>query len=144
MPTQHCDCGARYRFPDTAIGKRAKCKKCGTILTLVDEDDLAPIPIAGNPFADEVANAVQQEKSTHASTSEAGKPVSAAFLPTSETVGKLGPVVIEEVENSKSYGQNIIAAFLFPTSVNNAITFVVLWVVFVTLQPRAMASALQM
>ena len=31
MPTCRCQCGTGYRVADTAIGKKAKCKKCGAV-----------------------------------------------------------------------------------------------------------------
>lgn len=31
MPRVACACGARYQLPDTAVGRRARCKKCGGV-----------------------------------------------------------------------------------------------------------------
>lgn len=73
MPKFQCACGAKYRFPDSAMGKKAKCKRCGVVFTLeVDED--GPIPIAkdppdfgDSPLVDKVAAAESRVRSLPAS-----------------------------------------------------------------------------
>ena len=45
MPTQRCECGAKYRFPESSLGKRAKCKKCGAVFKLTGKEDDGTIPI---------------------------------------------------------------------------------------------------
>lgn len=128
MPTLRCECGAKYRFPESAIGKRAKCKKCGTIIVLEGEDE-GPIPIADDGYMDEMAAAAKRAPAVAETTA----PVSAGHLPSSETAGRLAPVVVEEADKPKTYGQSILAAFLFPTSLHNALTFIFLWVAFFVL-----------
>lgn len=129
MPTQHCQCGAKYRFPDSSVGKRAKCKKCGAVLTLAAEEENSPILLADDDFIDEADAAAKGDRAV----TEAAPPVSAVYLPSSETVGRLGHLVVEEADKSKSYAQNIYASFFFLTSVHNALTFIVLWFVFFVL-----------
>lgn len=34
MAKHLCSCGAKYKLPDTAIGKKAKCKHCGAVFTV--------------------------------------------------------------------------------------------------------------
>lgn len=34
MPIQRCTCGAKYRLPESAVGKRVKCKKCGAVFSV--------------------------------------------------------------------------------------------------------------
>lgn len=34
MMTLKCKCGAKYRLPESAAGKRGKCKKCGGVFTV--------------------------------------------------------------------------------------------------------------
>ena len=59
MPTKHCECGAKYRFPEESVGKRAKCKKCGAIFTLEDEDEIKVVPLAEPDSLGDLASAVQ-------------------------------------------------------------------------------------
>lgn len=133
MPTQHCQCGAKYRFPDSSIGKRAKCKKCGSVLTLADEDENSPIPLADDGFMDEAAVAAEQARSatsTHENGAEsphAGLPVSAAYLPSSESVGRLGTLVVEQDGVPPSYTSDLLRTFLFPSSAGNLVTFFFVW-----------------
>jgi hypothetical protein len=47
-----CGCGARYRAPDSAAGRRARCKKCGAVFTLQSTpaaESPPPIPKAKTP-----------------------------------------------------------------------------------------------
>ena len=58
MAVHVCTCGARYRIPDSAVGKRARCKHCGAELTLTGGDSSearAPGPRAGARGSDEAA-----------------------------------------------------------------------------------------
>ena len=67
MPTIHCQCGAKYRFPESSIGKRAKCKKCGTVFVLEPDDDEGTIPLADDAeVRDEVAVAAEEAKAATA------------------------------------------------------------------------------
>ena len=54
MAKCYCECGAKYRVPDESLGKQAKCKQCGAVFTLTQEDD-GPIPLA-----DDLDDAVRQ------------------------------------------------------------------------------------
>ena len=124
MPKCRCPCGAKYRVAEEAIGKNAKCKKCGEVFTLEPEDE-GTIPIA-----DEVANVSQQ---TSLATADAPGGSPARFDPST-----LPPPVIERVSHPadettgkvSTYVGSIFSAFLFLSSLHNALTFVVLWVVF--------------
>jgi len=40
MPTVHCQCGANYKVAAAALGKRARCKKCGQVFKLEIRDEL--------------------------------------------------------------------------------------------------------
>ena len=42
MPVIRCGCGARYRVPDSARGKRVRCKKCGQAFTVPAAKPAAP------------------------------------------------------------------------------------------------------
>ncbi|MCG3136900.1 MAG: hypothetical protein HJJLKODD_00738 [Phycisphaerae bacterium] len=39
MPNVTCTCGAKFRFPDSVIGKKAKCRQCGHIFEITTEDE---------------------------------------------------------------------------------------------------------
>ena len=123
MPTNRCKCGAKYRYPESSIGKRAKCKKCGTIFTLKSEDDEAPIPIAADSdMRSEIAAAAAQAKSAPATP-----PVSAAYLPSADSEGRLGRTVIEEAPAPTSYLRSLASTVMFLRSGHNAAMFVVVW-----------------
>ncbi len=50
MASYTCTCGVRYRLPDDAGGKRARCKKCGTVFTVPKEPATIPLaPVALQP-----------------------------------------------------------------------------------------------
>jgi len=107
MPTRECKCGARYRFPESAVGKRAKCQKCGTVLILEAEADQGVLAIADEPAAPQPS-----------------APVSAACLPSAESPGRLGHVVVEEAAVPPSYAGALLRTLLFPTVLANFLTFV--------------------
>lgn len=125
MPTQRCPCGAKYRFPDSALGKRAKCKKCGAVFTLEPEEDEGAIPIAEPGIEDEFAAAAEQAAAAPAAA-ERPPPLSAAYLPSAESAGRLGPAVVEETAAPTSYARSLLATLLFPTSIRNLATFIII------------------
>ena len=125
MPTQHCECGAKYRFSESAIGKRARCEKCGTIITLQPEENALPVPLADEPdrLGDLATSAEQGDAAP--TVPEEPPPVSMAYLPSADSVGRLGKVVIEEAERPTSYARSLVSTFLFPTSGGNLVTFMI-------------------
>lgn len=126
MPTQRCECGVKYRFPESAIGKRAKCKKCGTIFRIQPEDEPETIPLADEDPLGGLASAVDRSAVAPAKTVE--RPVSAASLPSAESEGRLGRVAIEDRPTRPSYAKSLLQGLMFPTaSVGNAVTFGILW-----------------
>ena len=127
MPTLHCQCGAKYRFPESAVGKRAKCKKCGVIFTIEPEEDAGPIPLADEGAEDQWSADIDTARGQAESAQP--PPVPGAHLPSSETAGRLGPVIVEKADTPKTYAQGLFAALFFATSLHNALTFIVLWVV---------------
>jgi hypothetical protein len=132
MPTQRCECGAKYRFPESAVGKRAKCKKCGTIIVLEGEDEGA-IPIADDGFMDEMAAAAERSKTPSATPGEpgtpthVGPPVSEADLPSSEATGRIGKVLIERDVAPPSYWKSLFTTLMFPSTAGNLVTFAFVW-----------------
>jgi len=125
MPRYTCSCGARFRFPESAVGKRSKCKQCGTLFTLVD-DEAGVIPVADDFDAspDAAPDAVADPPS----------PVQGRiFVPTS--VSTSTPSVEQDVEQiagnafKPSFLTDVLWTFLFPSSPGNLITFLIIWVV---------------
>ncbi len=147
MPTQHCECGAKYRFSDASLGKRAKCKECGTVFSLVGDEELGPIP-----FADE---GVTSPEVATPNTAPAHGPAEAPVCPGCRITLPVGAKICvdcgidlatgREIATSqeksheyasdrpRTYAQDILATFMFPTSLRNAITFGVLCVVILLL-----------
>lgn len=128
MPKHTCSCGARYSFPDSAAGKRAKCKKCGEVFTLPEAEEEGIFAIAGeeSPFAAEAAAAAS------ASKSKAEEYARAAILAQSRGVGQ---TVLETSDadptplpmHSRGYVNSITDSFFFITSLGNLLVFMVIW-----------------
>lgn len=113
MPHVVCQCGSRFKFAETHIGKKAKCKKCGTILTL--EDDEAPIAIADEPdWGKEIEQATQNAHSL-------------AAPPTKIPPGGIPKVIIEKPEKPDTYARSFVKTLLFPTSLGNFFNFSGIW-----------------
>ncbi len=124
MPTQYCECGAKYRFPDSAVGKRAKCKKCGTILVLraeLDDGTLAIAPEEPSPAptahsqVDSISAAPQQGKIFKS-------PAPADTPPPRGTV-ESAPAA----DGKRGYWSDVLWTFLFPANPSSLITFLVIW-----------------
>ncbi|MHC5110689.1 MAG: hypothetical protein ACYTHJ_12535 [Planctomycetota bacterium] len=96
MPEFVCSCGTKYKLPDSAIGKKAKCKKCGNIFK-VEAEETGPIPIAGDfDLTGEVDAALNRgEKRDQAQVTGAASP---DFDPS-----KLPPPIIETSDGGVSH-----------------------------------------
>ncbi len=132
MPKLTCQCGAKYRFAETAIGKKAKCKKCGTILT-IEAEDQGPIPIADEPdWGDEVGAAAEHGERTGPRQGDLYIPPNApaamamASAPTAPAVPSSA--------TARTYTSDVLWTFLFPASPSNLVSFLVVWVL-MTLAP---------
>jgi predicted Zn finger-like uncharacterized protein len=118
MPTEICpECGAKYRVPDGAEGRKAKCKKCGAVFVIggEQEDDLFN-------FADAI--------DTPPTRVEAGASAAAAAVDAGSAEG-YRPYQGSAAGGTSQFIQSIVQTFLFPLSFGNLITFVVLWVVLI-------------
>ncbi|MGD2110462.1 MAG: hypothetical protein PVI86_13865, partial [Phycisphaerae bacterium] len=134
MPTKYCQCGARYRFSESDIGRRAKCKKCGTIIILEEEDESGPIPIAENaPWGPRADAAPETVSSTPPASSAFPGAGTVPRAPSAEEARpRFGaPTTAEEQEpaHPKSYPEDVIASFFFLGSPYNLLIFLALWVV---------------
>ncbi len=129
MPTYRCECGAKYRFPESAIGRRARCKECSAVFTL-EEDDTGPIPLADEPG---------RSRGTHDLLHAEGRVFAGPDLASDAALG-LPSAPLQAAEPLRSapllgaltpaqgYGQSILWTFLFLASPRNMLTFVVAWV----------------
>jgi len=129
MAKYTCSCGARYKFPDSALGKRAKCKKCGEVFTLevvdeVEEDGifaLADEPVTSqashveNPVDPEVA-VTQQQKGEIAFT---------GFSMSGDSSVIDSPALDVAKNPGKSFASDVFWTFLFPSTPSNLITFLI-------------------
>ena len=125
MPHHTCDCGARYRFPESSIGKRSKCKQCGAVFTLVDDEN-GVIPVAEDIGA-----------SPDAAPEGNVRPLSPVQGEIFAPAGSLGSIpsvgpTLEQVAGDAlkpDFSTDVLWTFLFPASPGNLITFIVIWVV---------------
>jgi len=119
MPKYTCNCGARYRFPDEAAGKRSRCKKCGLVFTLPAADD-GIIPFAEeDPFMAEAVDAAAVVKQ-------------GALQLTPESPGAAhgsmeGAGVSAVAPPARGFASNVLWTFLFPTEVGDLFTFLGIW-----------------
>jgi len=123
MAKYTCTCGARYKFPDSATGKQARCKKCGVVFTLPEEDDDGLIPIAeqDNAFEEAAKAAAAMPKQGELFIPPAGPgAVSAGSL----DAGPLGAIP----RPTRTFAADVLWTFLFPTSAGNLMTFLGIWI----------------
>ena len=130
MLKHQCPCGAKYKFEPQHAGKRAKCKRCGAVFVVpTEEEDSGMIPIADAPVGlmEEVAAAVQR----------GAPPPPPAPSPFPPGMTAPPPVVIEPplepdeplaVPGDGGYTSSLAQSFLFASSANNLVTFVIMWV----------------
>jgi len=111
MPIYRCKCGAKYKIPESAVGRRVRCKKCDHLFT-VPKAEPEIIPFAVVP---------EEETGTFAPQFESS--------PDHPDDG-LAPAPIE-VRAEKGYAQSVLWAFLFLSQPGNLITFFFLWFIFV-------------
>ena len=128
MATCRCHCGAKYRVPDSAIGKRSKCKKCGTVFTIEAEDE-GPIPIADDiGLADEVGAAIERGHAPVAQSDQGRLVVPPGSPAALVTAGPASAVAAGPAEVKRGYLSNVLWSFLFLATPSNLITFIVMWV----------------
>lgn len=108
MAKYQCVCGAKYRFADSAVGKKAKCKRCGAVFTL--EADDGPIPIADDP--PDVSDSPSSDRPRVSGPSP---------FPSS-------PPIVDSPTPARGYGDSILWTIFFPSSIRNLLTFVAIWI----------------
>jgi len=125
MSKHACPCGARYTFPDSAAGKRAKCKKCGEVFTLPEaEPEEGVFAIAQDEFsfaAEAAAHAQKADEYAKAAAVAQARGVGQTVLETSDADPTPRKV------HAKGYAASVADSFLFITSLGNLVIFLVLW-----------------
>lgn len=129
MPKTRCVCGAKYRFPETSIGKRARCKKCGAIFRLEPQDEEGPIPIADDSELREEMAAAAREAAfgTEPKQGEVFIPSSSPAAAASMGLGS-APAFATGSALSRGFGGDVLWTFLFLSSPSNLITFFYFWI----------------
>jgi hypothetical protein len=133
MPTQHCTCGAKYRFPDSALGRRVKCKKCDVVFKLTGKDDDGTIPIAEEGLMGEMAAAADRftgapvSPRDSASSGQFGPGGSTMHLPSPESSGGFGEAVVDRAVAPSGYFRDLYTTLLFPAGLGNLVTFMFVW-----------------
>jgi hypothetical protein len=123
MVKHQCPCGAKYKFEPRHAGKRATCKRCGAVFVVpAEEEDSGVIPIADEPLGlmDEVAAAAQRGTA---------RPRPAAGMMPPGMMAVPTPVIEDplDVPIGRGYVAGLVHSFLFASSLNNLITFVIMW-----------------
>ncbi|MCO6436194.1 MAG: hypothetical protein J5J06_03810 [Phycisphaerae bacterium] len=123
MPSVRCSCGAKFRFAEEHRGRRSKCKKCGAIFVL-EEEETGPIPIADEP--DQPYRDPQYDGPSLDALNLDGPRIeqpSAAAFPREEP----SPPLVPPPTPAKGYINNLTWTLLFFTSPTNLITMLVVW-----------------
>lgn len=113
MPTAKCQCGARYKVPESAAGRRARCKKCGQVFTVPAK--------APEPATIELADLAAGESLERPAPSAAPKAAAVA------TVGYAAADVAQARGVYGAYFTAIGRSFLFPGKVSNLTSLLVIW-----------------
>ena len=128
-------CGSQYRLPEGAAGKRVRCKKCGKITQILDDDDDGPIRLAGEPddfFAEAAAAA-----------SRTGPPPTADLPCIARPSADSGAHAVEEADAlvaagrisdtrpaGRTFWSDVGWSFLFITQPGNLVTFAFVWLMY--------------
>ncbi len=146
MPSYKCKCGAKYKLPETSIGKKAKCKHCNLVFVVKDDKQAAPKQIESDPndlFAD-IEAAVSRSKTETATERVTVDPyaaMTAAYGPAVVTATPSAPSKATKTPSvATGYGHALLRALQFPFSIHNGIVFMIIWFILAvqgTILPRA-------
>ncbi len=123
-----CACGAKYRFPDSAVGKKAKCKKCGAVFTLAAEEEEILRIADEDPMVAESAMAAERIALAEVAAARAQgvAPGHAKVVIERDEGANDTPAVSTHV--GLGFGSDVLWTFLFPASPGNLIAFVAIWI----------------
>lgn len=132
MPSCTCVCGARFRFAEESIGKKAKCKKCGVVFTL-EVSDAGLIPLADDgtiPLAkDEPTGTSTIPPGGTALDEPRGAPVVEGSLPTPPPGFVPPTVIIEKPERERTYTGDLLGSLVYMFRWDSLLTFLFVWFV---------------
>ena len=132
MPKYECSCGAKYKFPDSSAGKKAKCKQCAAVFTLpeADADEGIFAIAADSPLDTEVSAAsARADAYARAEALAKAKGLAEAKVEDVPAKGNAKEKPLAEVRHSRGYMQNVLWTFLFPAGLGNLFAFFFLWFV---------------
>ncbi len=124
MPTHNCACGAVYHFDNSIVGRRAKCKKCGTVFHI--QADMPTNTYEVSEIEDEPAPAVLRNVVT-----VSGPNVSLS-APAPSAVSSYGQDVVD-------YLKSLLKTFLFPFSLHNLMMMGIIWFILMVGQVASFA-----
>jgi hypothetical protein len=131
MIEQECQCGQKYKVPDSAVGRRARCKKCGETFTVsaplslddADSDDLF--------LMEDIGSALERSES---SSTPAEDTFNIAPLAVTSDEFVADPLrqghraaFVEESGGARNYFGDLGKTFFFATSLGNLVSFCFLW-----------------
>lgn len=127
MPKVQCSCGAKYRFDGAAVGKKARCRKCGEVFTVPDEDrEVGPIALADVPLAEEAAAAAARASEAQGLLSR--KEARFDARPQDYGPAAASPPLPVPGRHARRYFNAVLWTLLFPTEANNLATLIIIWI----------------
>jgi hypothetical protein len=130
MPTVVCQCGAKYKVAESALGKRARCKKCGQVFSIeTDADSDKPVSLAD---LTELARGETQERVGRKDypTVTSGRADPALMQPQPPVAE---PVLTERAVEARgglrAYFAALPQVFAYPTRIHNLSVLLVAWIV---------------
>ena len=121
MPVAQCTCGARYKVPAGAEGRKARCKKCGKVFRIPARRD-GTIPLADEPDQEGLdAGALPAETASGSMFDQAG--VSTAYDPDARG----GVSHLPRIRPRTGFWSDVGWTLAFFVSPHNLVMFVVVW-----------------
>ena len=130
MPTVYCKCGAKYKVPESSLGKRARCKKCGETFKVEVRED-ADQMLSLEDLADLAEGAAEAR-----AASEAQPPIAPSIAPAPRPFSAASPAgdAMSEADHAgtqsglAAYFKALPRAFTYPTRIRNAGVLLACWI----------------
>jgi len=132
MAICRCSCGAKFKVPDESLGKKAKCKKCGSVFKLTEEDE-GLIPIADDPWPDmgEIAQAASSAASAAATSAPKPPPGYKGVIIETADSSDSSDDRENKAQGSRGFLSSVVWTLLFPTTPVNLLVFVGIFLILV-------------
>ena len=131
MPTYECSCGARYRFSLASVGKKSKCKRCGAVFVLADEDE-GPIRLSDVDGAGgDDLGAGERSTSPHPIPGGAVAHVDEPVPRAPHDRHSVSPPLVDAQDPSRGSREGVLGTLLFPSAPQNLIPFLAVWFILV-------------